>query len=71
MKKKFEISPLTRDEEGQLKGGFEKIGINNQCLREKITNKNCHGSRPTQVVNELILTRHSNTNCYRSCTCGG
>ena len=61
---KFEISPLTKDEKGQLRGGFKKM----DTLSVKsvaMPNTNCYGASDIQSPDEEA----ANTNCHSSCKC--
>lgn len=58
------FTPLTQDETGMLKGGFNKIATKSVITTIVYdTNANCHGASNLQIGD------NTNTNCFSSCTC--
>lgn len=60
-----DLSPLTKTEENQLKGGFSLLKTKNivSTMSPRDTNRNCHDSE--------VAPDDSNSNCYNACGCKG
>lgn len=61
------VQPLSKDEQGLLKGGFTEVGTIDPSPR-KLRNTGCtNGNCPSNAVNKEEC---SNTNCTIKCKCG-
>lgn len=58
------IEPLTKNEKGQLMGGFSKIETKISESSGDVENGNCHNDRAVAQVSI------ENMNCRNACSCG-